>query len=74
MRSARRFAISIQRSNTHASGQFNRYADYRCASRLADSIVRGGGFGLLWNVAFGVLGTVLGSFLLGFLGISPAAD
>lgn len=37
---------------------------------LAGRIVRGGGFGLLGNVAVGIVGAFVGGHLLGWLGIA----
>lgn len=40
------------------------------AGWLAGTLVKGGGFGLLWNIVIGVVGSVLGGFLFGVLGLS----
>ena len=40
------------------------------AGWLAGTLMKGGGFGLLGNIAIGVLGAVIGGFLFGLLGIS----
>ena len=37
---------------------------------LAGKIMRGSGFGLLWNCLLGLLGGVVGGHVLGWLGIS----
>lgn len=39
------------------------------AGWLAGKIMRGGGFGILWNIILGILGAFVGSWLLGTLGI-----
>jgi uncharacterized membrane protein YeaQ/YmgE (transglycosylase-associated protein family) len=39
------------------------------AGWLAGLIWKGGGFGLIWNLVFGVAGSFLGGWLFGFLGI-----
>lgn len=39
------------------------------AGWLAGKVLRGGGFGLLWNIILGVLGAFVGNWLLGLLGI-----
>jgi uncharacterized membrane protein YeaQ/YmgE (transglycosylase-associated protein family) len=41
------------------------------AGWLAGKLVEGGGFGLVGNIAVGIVGGVIGSFLLGWLGIAP---
>lgn len=43
------------------------------AGWIAGQIMRGGGFGVLWNILLGILGSVVGSWLLGTLGISIAS-
>ena len=40
------------------------------AGWLAGNIMRGGGFGLLWNMLLGILGSFVGSWLFGTLGIA----
>jgi uncharacterized membrane protein YeaQ/YmgE (transglycosylase-associated protein family) len=42
------------------------------AGWLAGQIVKGGGFGLLGDLIVGVIGALLGGFLLGHLGLFPA--
>lgn len=42
------------------------------AGGLAGGLMRRGGFGLLGNVALGVIGAVAGSFVFGLLGISAS--
>jgi uncharacterized membrane protein YeaQ/YmgE (transglycosylase-associated protein family) len=42
------------------------------AGWLAGQIMKGGGFGLLGDLVVGVLGALLGGFLLGHVGIFPA--
>jgi uncharacterized membrane protein YeaQ/YmgE (transglycosylase-associated protein family) len=37
------------------------------AGMLAGRVMRGGGFGLLWDIVVGILGAFLGGFLLGLL-------
>nr|MBP6185667.1 GlsB/YeaQ/YmgE family stress response membrane protein [Saprospiraceae bacterium] len=36
---------------------------------LAGKIIRGQGFGLLWNILIGICGAFAGSFLFGLLGL-----
>lgn len=40
------------------------------AGWIAGNLMRGGGFGLLGNVAVGVVGAVLGGFVFDFVGVS----
>ena len=40
------------------------------AGWLAGTLMKGGGFGLLGNIAVGIIGAVIGGFLFGVLGIS----
>ena len=40
------------------------------AGWLAGQLMKGGGFGLLWNIVLGILGSVVGGWLFGQLGIS----
>jgi uncharacterized membrane protein YeaQ/YmgE (transglycosylase-associated protein family) len=40
------------------------------AGWIAGSLMRGGGFGLLGNIAVGVVGAVLGGFVFDFVGVS----
>lgn len=40
------------------------------AGWLAGQIMKGGGFGLLWNIILGIVGGVVGGWLFGKLGIS----
>ncbi len=40
------------------------------AGWLAGTMMKGGGFGLLGNIAVGVVGAVVGGFVFGLLGIS----
>ena len=42
------------------------------AGWLAGKIMRGGGFGILGNIAVGILGAFAGSFLFNLVGISIA--
>ena len=37
---------------------------------LAGQIMKGGGFGLLWNIILGIVGSFVGGWLLGQLNIS----
>jgi len=39
------------------------------AGLLAGTIMRGGGFGLVWNTIIGIIGAILGGFLFSILGI-----
>jgi uncharacterized membrane protein YeaQ/YmgE (transglycosylase-associated protein family) len=43
------------------------------AGWLAGQIVRGFGFGLIWNIVIGIVGAVVGVFLLTHLGFVPFA-
>ena len=43
------------------------------AGWLAGQIMKGGGFGLLWNIILGVVGSFVGGWLVGELGISLGA-
>ena len=40
------------------------------AGWLAGNIMKGGGFGLLWNILLGIVGAFVGGWLFGVLGIS----
>jgi uncharacterized membrane protein YeaQ/YmgE (transglycosylase-associated protein family) len=40
------------------------------AGWLAGQLMKGGGFGLLWNIVIGIIGGVIGSWLLVQLGFS----
>ena len=40
------------------------------AGWLAGQLVKGGGFGLLWNIILGIIGGVVGGWLFGVMGIS----
>lgn len=40
------------------------------AGWLAGKLMRGGGFGLIGNVAIGIIGAVIGGFVFGMLGIT----
>ena len=42
------------------------------AGWLAGKLMRGGGFGLLGNIAIGIIGAVIGQFVFGLLGITAA--
>ena len=42
------------------------------AGWLAGQIVRGFGFGLIWNIIIGIVGAFFGVWLLRQLGFSPA--
>ena len=37
---------------------------------LAGQIMKGGGFGLLWNIILGIVGSFVGGWVLGLLDIS----
>lgn len=37
---------------------------------LAGQIMKGGGFGLLWNIILGIVGSFVGGWVLGLLNIS----
>ena len=39
------------------------------AGWLAGKLMRGGGFGLLGNIAIGIIGAVIGQFVFGLLGV-----
>jgi uncharacterized membrane protein YeaQ/YmgE (transglycosylase-associated protein family) len=39
------------------------------AGWLAGLLWKGGGFGLIWNIALGILGSFVGGWLLGQLGV-----
>jgi uncharacterized membrane protein YeaQ/YmgE (transglycosylase-associated protein family) len=43
------------------------------AGWLAGLIVKGGGFGLLWNIILGIIGGIVGGWLFGVLGISAGS-
>jgi uncharacterized membrane protein YeaQ/YmgE (transglycosylase-associated protein family) len=43
------------------------------AGWLAGQIVRGFGFGLLWNIVIGIIGALVGVWLLKQLGFNPFA-
>jgi uncharacterized membrane protein YeaQ/YmgE (transglycosylase-associated protein family) len=43
------------------------------AGWLAGNIVRGFGFGLIWNIVIGIVGAFIGVWLLEHLGIVPFA-
>lgn len=43
------------------------------AGWLAGQIVRGFGFGLLWNIVIGIVGAFIGVWLLRQLGVMPGA-
>ena len=40
------------------------------AGWLAGLIMKGGGFGFLWNVIIGIVGGLLGTWLLGLVGVN----
>ncbi|MCB0628482.1 MAG: GlsB/YeaQ/YmgE family stress response membrane protein [Saprospiraceae bacterium] len=40
------------------------------AGWIAGTLMRGGGFGLLWNIILGIIGSFVGSWLFGVLGVS----
>ena len=40
------------------------------AGWIAGQIMRGGGFGMIGNIALGIVGAVLGGYVLGQLGVS----
>ncbi len=40
------------------------------AGWLAGQLMKGGGFGLLWNIILGIVGSIVGGWLFGVLGIS----
>lgn len=41
------------------------------AGALAGQFVRGGGFGLLWNIVIGLIGGAIGGLLFNFFGLDP---
>ena len=43
------------------------------AGWIAGQLMRGGGFGLLWNIILGILGSFVGNWLFGALGVSVAS-
>ena len=43
------------------------------AGWLAGQIMKGKGFGLVWNLIIGVIGALLGGFLFGLLGLSSTS-
>jgi uncharacterized membrane protein YeaQ/YmgE (transglycosylase-associated protein family) len=43
------------------------------AGWLAGKLMKGGGFGILVNILLGIVGSVIGGWLFGLLGISVAA-
>ena len=40
---------------------------------LAGKLMRGGGFGLIGNMAVGIIGAVVGGFVFGLLGITASS-
>ena len=44
------------------------------AGYLAGLILRGGGLGLVLNLVVGVLGSIIGGYLFGILGLSPTSN
>lgn len=42
------------------------------AGWLAGNLMRGGGFGLLWNIIIGIIGGFIGGWLMSLLGIQKA--
>lgn len=40
------------------------------AGWLAGQLMKGGGFGILWNIILGIIGGIVGGWLFGVLGIS----
>lgn len=44
------------------------------AGWLAGQVMKGGGFGLLWNILLGIVGGMVGGWLFGQLGISMGND
>ena len=46
-------------------------AYWRCGW-LAGQIMRGGGFGLLWNIIIGIIGGFIGGWLMSLLNIQKA--
>ena len=43
------------------------------AGWLAGKLMRGGGFGLIGNMAVGIIGAVVGGFVFGLLGITASS-
>ncbi|PHN02344.1 GlsB/YeaQ/YmgE family stress response membrane protein [Flavilitoribacter nigricans] len=43
------------------------------AGWIAGNLMRGGGFGLVWNIILGIVGSIVGSWLLGQLGVAAGA-
>ncbi len=43
------------------------------AGWLAGQIMRGSGYGLLGNIIIGIVGSIAGKYLLGYLGVSIAS-
>jgi len=43
------------------------------AGWLAGNLMRGGGFGILLNIILGIVGSIVGNWLLGYLGVSIAS-
>ena len=41
---------------------------------LAGNIMRGGGFGLLWNIIIGIIGGFVGSFVMNLLGVNTGGS
>ena len=37
---------------------------------LAGQVMKGGGYGLLWNILLGIIGGVVGGWLLGMIGLT----
>lgn len=44
-----------------------------CAGWLAGQLTKGGGFGVVGNMIVGVIGAILGGFLLGLLGFASVS-
>jgi uncharacterized membrane protein YeaQ/YmgE (transglycosylase-associated protein family) len=42
------------------------------AGWLAGNLMRGGGFGLLWNIIIGIIGGFIGGWLMSLIGIQKA--
>ena len=40
------------------------------AGWLAGVLVKGGGFGVLWNIGIGIIGSFIGGWVFGLLGIA----
>lgn len=40
------------------------------AGWLAGQLMKGGGFGILWNIILGIIGGIVGGWLFGVLGVS----